>query len=201
MSAPPGLPPAGSSTYTSNTMSVGDGTWDTTRNTFLLPNLVGLNFATMRYNGKLLFIPPHSSLSAIDLARHGKPFPRAKPIPHPHSGSWNHGRTHLSPHRPFGYHVHEVQAAPSKCDSIPYLATYSHLLPGNCHHRIGLHCSRTKAEPHQSTSWCRIGHLRHDRVSVLRWCLDPSQRQEEESVFWMDEEIGILACNVAQGYG
>ncbi|KAL8733857.1 MAG: hypothetical protein Q9166_001845 [cf. Caloplaca sp. 2 TL-2023] len=51
MSSPPGLPPAGSSTYTSNTMSVGDGTWDTTRNTFLLPNLVGLNFATMRYNG------------------------------------------------------------------------------------------------------------------------------------------------------
>lgn len=32
-------------------MSVGDGTWDTTRNTFLLPNLVGLNFATTRYNG------------------------------------------------------------------------------------------------------------------------------------------------------
>lgn len=32
-------------------MAVGDGTWDTTKNTFLLPNLVGLNFATMRYNG------------------------------------------------------------------------------------------------------------------------------------------------------
>ncbi|KAL8943597.1 MAG: hypothetical protein Q9216_000962 [Gyalolechia sp. 2 TL-2023] len=32
-------------------MSVGDGTWDTTRNTFLLPNLVGFNFATTRYNG------------------------------------------------------------------------------------------------------------------------------------------------------
>lgn len=32
-------------------MTVGDGTWDTTKNTFLLPNLVGLNFATMRYNG------------------------------------------------------------------------------------------------------------------------------------------------------
>ena len=52
MSSPPGLAPAGSSTYTSNTMSVGDGTWDTSRTTFLLPNLVGLNFATMRYNGK-----------------------------------------------------------------------------------------------------------------------------------------------------
>jgi hypothetical protein len=46
------LSPAGSSTYSSNTMYVGDGTWDSTRNTFLLPNLVGLNFATMQYNGK-----------------------------------------------------------------------------------------------------------------------------------------------------
>ena len=38
-------------------MTVGDGTWDSSRNTFLLPNLVGLNFDTMRYNGKR----PHSS--------------------------------------------------------------------------------------------------------------------------------------------
>jgi hypothetical protein len=34
-------------------MYVGDGTWDATRNDFLLPNLVGLNFETMRYNGIL----------------------------------------------------------------------------------------------------------------------------------------------------
>lgn len=47
----PQLAPAGSSQYTSDTMYVGDGTWDTERNTFLLPNLVGLNFNTMRYNG------------------------------------------------------------------------------------------------------------------------------------------------------
>ncbi|KZF25105.1 hypothetical protein L228DRAFT_280366 [Xylona heveae TC161] len=45
------LAPPGSSSYSSNTMSVGDGTWDASRNTFLLPNLMGLNFATMRYNG------------------------------------------------------------------------------------------------------------------------------------------------------
>jgi hypothetical protein len=32
-------------------MFVGDGTWDSQRNTFLLPNLQGLNFDTMRYNG------------------------------------------------------------------------------------------------------------------------------------------------------
>ncbi|KAK6582821.1 hypothetical protein PZA11_005229 [Diplocarpon coronariae] len=46
-----GLSPAGSSSYSSNTMYVGDGTWDSTKNDFLLPNLVGLNFETMRYNG------------------------------------------------------------------------------------------------------------------------------------------------------
>ncbi|KAK4192104.1 hypothetical protein QBC35DRAFT_374443 [Podospora australis] len=41
----------GASSYSSNTMSVGDGTWDFTKNTFLMPNLMGLNFETMRYNG------------------------------------------------------------------------------------------------------------------------------------------------------
>ena len=51
MASPP-FAPAGSSQYTSNTLYVGDGTWDTQRNTFLLPNLVGLNFDTMRYNGE-----------------------------------------------------------------------------------------------------------------------------------------------------
>ncbi|KAH8700653.1 hypothetical protein BGW36DRAFT_459795 [Talaromyces proteolyticus] len=45
------LSPPGSSVYASDTMYVGDGTWDSTRNTFLLPNLMGLNFDTMRYNG------------------------------------------------------------------------------------------------------------------------------------------------------
>lgn len=32
-------------------MNVGDGTWDFSKNSFLLPNLQGLNFETMRYNG------------------------------------------------------------------------------------------------------------------------------------------------------
>ncbi|CAG7917820.1 unnamed protein product [Penicillium olsonii] len=46
-----GLSAAGSSTYASNTLHVGDGTWDSGRDTFLLPNLMGVNFETMRYNG------------------------------------------------------------------------------------------------------------------------------------------------------
>ncbi|KAI6784834.1 uncharacterized protein J7T54_007928 [Emericellopsis cladophorae] len=41
----------GSVTYDSETMVVGDGTWDFSKNTFLLPNLEGFNFDTMRYNG------------------------------------------------------------------------------------------------------------------------------------------------------
>ena len=42
----------GSANYDSSTQTVGDGTWDFTKNTFLLPNLLGNNFDTMRYNGK-----------------------------------------------------------------------------------------------------------------------------------------------------
>ncbi|KAL1895560.1 hypothetical protein Cpir12675_003199 [Ceratocystis pirilliformis] len=41
----------GTVSYDSDTMSVGDGTWDFSKNSFLLPNLQGLNFETMRYNG------------------------------------------------------------------------------------------------------------------------------------------------------
>ncbi|KAJ5121792.1 hypothetical protein N7526_008729 [Penicillium atrosanguineum] len=48
---PDTLTAPGSSTYSSNTLHAGDGTWDLTRDTFLLPNLMGVNFETMRYNG------------------------------------------------------------------------------------------------------------------------------------------------------
>ncbi|KAG8526766.1 uncharacterized protein KY384_008195 [Bacidia gigantensis] len=63
MSDSPQEAPAGSSSYKSDTMTVGDGTWDTSRNAFLLPNLVGLNFETMRYNGMSLGNPSDFRLS------------------------------------------------------------------------------------------------------------------------------------------
>lgn len=47
-----GLSAPGSSAYSSDSLYVGDGTWDSQRNTFLLPNLMGINFDTMRYNGE-----------------------------------------------------------------------------------------------------------------------------------------------------
>ncbi|KAK6834286.1 hypothetical protein PG987_008980 [Apiospora arundinis] len=41
----------GAVAYSSDKMSVGDGTWDFTKNDFLLPNLQGLPFEMMQYNG------------------------------------------------------------------------------------------------------------------------------------------------------
>ncbi|KAI1197379.1 hypothetical protein F5X97DRAFT_302531 [Nemania serpens] len=60
-----GLSAPGSASYTSDTMTVGDGTWDFTKNTFLLPNLVGLDFETMQYNGmgnRFSTVPQYHSL-------------------------------------------------------------------------------------------------------------------------------------------
>ena len=46
-----GLGAPGGAVYSSDSLYVGDGTWDASRNSFLLPNIQGLNFDTMRYNG------------------------------------------------------------------------------------------------------------------------------------------------------
>lgn len=51
--APQDMSSPGTATYDSDRLSVGDGTWDFSKNTFLLPNLVGLSFDNMRYNGEL----------------------------------------------------------------------------------------------------------------------------------------------------
>lgn len=53
MAPNPQLESPGSSSYSSNVtgLHVGDGTWDSGRDDFLLPNLVGLPFDVMRYNG------------------------------------------------------------------------------------------------------------------------------------------------------
>lgn len=55
----------GTATYDSDTMTVGDGTWDFTKNDFLLPPLEGLNYDTMRYNGKPTFFLPRYLFACI----------------------------------------------------------------------------------------------------------------------------------------
>jgi hypothetical protein len=83
------LSPPGGSTYSSNTLYVGDGTWDSSRNTFLLPNLVGLNFETMRYNGRItsvlsLLVRPEFSwkMLTITQCRDGEQIQRRATISH-----------------------------------------------------------------------------------------------------------------------
>lgn len=58
----------GSASYSSGTMTVGDGTWEFSKNTFLLPNLQGVNFDTMRYNGRLA-LAMYCVVAAIQLTR------------------------------------------------------------------------------------------------------------------------------------
>jgi hypothetical protein len=52
-------------------MYVGDGTWDSQRNTFLLPNLQGLNLATTQYNGNFPYMtassPQHLLIDTIGM--------------------------------------------------------------------------------------------------------------------------------------
>lgn len=63
--APDEFSAPGAVKYESDTMTVGDGTWDFRDNTFLLPNLQGTNFETTRYNGWLLVCRKGSSRMRI----------------------------------------------------------------------------------------------------------------------------------------
>lgn len=70
---PDELSAPGSATYASDTMTVGDGTWVFSKNTFLLPNLQGVNFDTMRYNGMTNEAPTaRYSGSRLTVRRYGK---------------------------------------------------------------------------------------------------------------------------------
>lgn len=56
------MSPPGTASYDSNTLVVGDGTWDFSKNDFLLPNLQGLPLATTQYNG--MSLPIHLAPAA-----------------------------------------------------------------------------------------------------------------------------------------
>lgn len=76
MSPNPEMSAPGSSTYSSNTLHVGDGTWDSGRDTFLLPNLMGLNFETMQYNGGYMPTFQMTGICITNCGRHGQSIPR-----------------------------------------------------------------------------------------------------------------------------
>ena len=85
----------GSSQYDSGTMQVGDGTWDATDNTFLLPNLVGLNLATTQYNGRLM--QGQNGAILTRLCRHGKSLQRLTTLPFSHHRTRSHSMHNIPP--------------------------------------------------------------------------------------------------------
>ena len=194
MSPSPQLAPAGSSTYSSNTMHVGDGTWDTERNTFLLPNLVGLNFATMRYNGEAHSFPIRAA--STDLHRNGKPLSRDAPIPEPHPRTRCHSCHCFPLHRTY-------------CDSDPTIPPKGLSLGAKSTHRATnldgtphnggvcstILCSGTQEELNESPSWHRIGYLRSGSCAVHRWLVGAQEGKGQEKVIHSIESHGKLASN------
>lgn len=109
MSPAPDLAPPGSSSYNSDTMSVGDGTWDSSRNDFLLPNLVGLNFDTMRYNGELTFHSGSYGNPQLTAPRYGQSLSTTSGLPWVDPGTRGHCSHNFPHHRSNGYHDHTIQ--------------------------------------------------------------------------------------------
>lgn len=160
MSPSPQLAPAGSSTYSSNTMSVGDGTWDTQRNTFLLPNLVGLNFDTMRYNGGSSFLELADVKTTADKVRHGESISRADAISHPDPRSWDR-RSHYIPldSSIVDNDSSILRQATVLGIAIAHLASGHDIVVDDCHLRARLVCSWTREELDESPSRHWIGNI------------------------------------------
>lgn len=195
------LSPAGSSTYSSNTMYVGDGTWDATRNTFLLPNLVGLNFETMRYNG--ISILPRSllPLEIIELNctndgianRNGQPIQRSTAVSYINQRPWNR-RSHYIPLHCSGSHYDsEVLWPVTRMGlTIPHLPTNPHRSVDDGCIYAWLVCCGPEAKSDESASWHRSHNLCFDLGSGHWRGLD-TQTGEGESEEKATNQIGAAS--------
>lgn len=190
MSTSPGLAPAGSSSYASNSMTVGDGTWDATSNTFLLPNLVGLNFETMRYNGELstLHIPrlhgrSRAGTDEIMLTnwqcRDGKSLSRTAGLLQPHTRPWCHRSHHLSLHRAGRHSDCPIQFSCQRCPH-SCIATNHYRPLVDRRHRSQLQRRRPISTSLESSSWHRPCHIYPRPISVLLGLVDASKRAQQE---------------------
>jgi len=150
--------PAGSSTYNSDTMYVGDGTWIASENTFLLPNLQGLNFATMQYNSKNYrntrgLVSFHQKLTST---RYVESLCRFTTISPSHHWPWRSCRHCLPPSSTFGHiHCPFLLRQPSPRSAPAYMASDSHRWPTHCrlHSRFQRRWSR--AQSYQPSPWHR----------------------------------------------
>ena len=149
-------------------MHVGDGTWDTEMDTFLLPNLVGLNFDTMRYNGKA-----HSTLNGVAFSnthRHGKPVSRHAAVSKSHSCPWRHrsyrfpldctvSDPHLTlPQSEYAQGAENTHMAPDLDFATHNGGFYNTIL-----------CGWSEEELDESTSWYWIDDFRSGTCPIHRW--------------------------------
>jgi len=150
--------PAGSSTYNSDTMYVGDGTWIASENTFLLPNLQGLNFATMQYNSKSCrnarrLLSDHQILTSV---RHVKSLRCLATISPSHHWPWCPCRHRLPSGSTFGhFHCPFLLRQPSPRSASAYMASDSHRWPTHCRLHSRVQRRRSRAQSHQPSSWHR----------------------------------------------
>ena len=156
--ASPGLAPPGSSSYSSNTLNVGDGTWDSQRNTFLLPNLVGLNYKTMRYNGRIGLV--RRLLLFTDLDRHGQSIPRTPRLSLPNPRSRHCRRHHFPPYCPSGHHDQPL-LHPKACQgcTVSHLAANIDTIVDDCYFHTRVLCGGTSKESDESSSRNRLSNI------------------------------------------
>lgn len=148
-------------------MYVGDGTWDSSRNTFLLPNLMGLNFETMQYNGQCLYCCFPVIALSLTSSRHGKPLPRDGGVSLVDTRPWcdrdNHfprTRSCLRPDYPILSSMESILGG-----QISHMATSADPVLNDGRVRSGLVRSWAAEEPDESAPWHRLGHLRLGHLS------------------------------------
>jgi hypothetical protein len=198
-----GLSPAGSSTYDSNTLHVGDGTWDSQRDTFLLPNLLGLNFATMRYNGNVLY-PLWPRLKRQNFAdfrdRHEQSIPGRCPLPQLDSGARRHCGHYLSLPCTCSYiHCTFRLDGTEVGDTLAYLDTDICGVVVHCNLDSGLVCGGAGKEFDESTSCYWGDYLYAPHVSGVVGSLGQEVGEGEDGVYGEQETDDTSM--VRKGYG
>lgn len=172
----PQLAPPGSSTYESSTLNVGDGTWDSSRNTFLLPNLVGFNFATTRYNGTYIVhrIWPRRGMVHLTVIRNGQSIRGTTTVPSTHPGPWDRRCSSFHRYRAHGHSHSAVLPTETRLGpQATHLVTDHHRLPDDGRLRARLVCCGAKPESHESAPCDRIDHLCLDSCSSHCWVVRP----------------------------
>ena len=165
--------------YSSNTMYVGDGTWDASRNDFLLPNLVGLNFETMRYNGKAN--PSFCTLpEGADNRRNGKSISEYARVPCAHHRTRHNCNNNIPLHRACSDHDRSILRPESRLGAENAYISSDH----DCcsqHGRLhtGFPGSGPCTIPFEFASWHWGSDIRHNTCTSNRRTVDIRARERK----------------------